>query len=346
MKKSYPEYRKLRINKEQLYNKLTNAEKKIVDDFISYCAIGSGQNKLNDIKANILQFRDIIEKPFKEINLKDLRDYLVLLNKSGRTKYTTNGTKIHVKRFLKWYFKGWSERFDELKDIRLMEAFNHEKINEGTLLTKQDIEKIMQKERNLSKKTFFISLYESGLRPIELRTLKWKNIRFNTDGDISELHIFATKTSKARTVFVKESTYYLQQLKEEVDGDYVFPSVMKQNEPISKASATLWIKGMGKKTLGRDIFPYLIRHTRATELYLNNPKVAQKFMGHKKDMSNIYTHLSSKDVKENLLQTVYKLEDVPPEEKAELIKRLEKMEDLWNKLEKNPKLKKILQVAK
>ncbi|MBU0467130.1 MAG: hypothetical protein KKF39_05685, partial [Nanoarchaeota archaeon] len=81
MKKSYPEYRKLRINKEQLYNKLTNAEKKIVDDFISYCAIGSGQNKLNDIKANILQFRDIIEKPFKEINLKDLRDYLVLLNK-------------------------------------------------------------------------------------------------------------------------------------------------------------------------------------------------------------------------------------------------------------------------
>jgi len=325
MRTTYPLYRKGKL--EAIFNKFPKAEKETIDKFISYCAIGSGERKLADIKRNITQFRDIIQTSLDKITLQDLRDYLALLNKSNRKKYTTNGIKTHLKRFLRWKFKDWSERFDELKDIRTQSAFNHERINEGTLLQKEEIEKVMKKETKLDRKTFFITLYESGLRPIELRTLTWKDLKFNTDGDISEIHIYATKTSKARTVYVKESTFYLKKLQEDKESDYVFPSIKDSNKPITKGTATFWIKEMGKKALGKDIFPYLIRHSRATELYLNNPKVAQKFMGHGKDMSEIYTHLSSKDVKDSLLQTVYQLEDLPPEEKGKFEKRIKELEE-------------------
>lgn len=321
MKIEYPTYKRGEL--ESYYGKLSKSEKKIIEDFISYCSISAGKNKLEDIKRSIVQFRHITEKPFDKIDLETLRKYLSLLNKSNRKKYTANGIKVYLKRFLKWKFQDWPSRFEELKDIRLVKAFNEEKINEGTLLKKEQVEKIIKKEKDLTKKTFFITLYESGLRPIELRSLKWKDINFNVDNELSEIHIYSTKTSKARTVYVKASTFYLQKLREEKKSDYVFYSREDLNFCISKATATLWIKSIGKKA-NITLFPYLLRHSRATELYLNMPsKVAQKFMGHSKDMSDFYAHLSSKDVKEATLKTVYNFEELPPEKKHELEKEIE-----------------------
>lgn len=321
MKKAYPTYRKDDL--KNIFEGLTPNERKTINDFIKYCSIGSGEKKLQDIKRSVIQFLHITNKNSNEITLKDLRDYLSLLNSSKRKKYTTNGIKTHIKRFLKWKFKDWSERFEDLRDIKLVNGFNEEKINEGTILKKDEIEKIMQKETNSKRKTFFITLYESGLRPIELRFVKWKDIKFNIDGDISQLNIYATKTAKARSVYVKESTWYLKKLKEETKSDYVFPSVEDETKAITKMTALRWIKEMGKNGIDKDITPYLLRHSRATELYLNMPsKVAQKFLGHSKDMSDFYSHLSSKDVKESMLKTVYKLEDLPPEQEHELIREV------------------------
>lgn len=313
MKKEYPLYKTNELS--EVYNRLSKQEKQSINDFVSFCSVnGITQRKLDDMKRSIIQFRHITERNFDKLTLEDLRAYLTLLNTSNRKKYTTNGIKTHLKRFLKWKFKDWSERFDNLSDIKQTNGFNEEKINENALLEKKDIEKIMKREKDLVKKTFFISLYESGLRPIELRLLKWKDVRFNIDGDISELHIFATKTSKARTVFVKEATFYLKKLLEHKQSEFIFYSRENKDSCITKNTATFWVKDMGKH-IKKNIFPYLLRHSRATELYLNMPsKVAQKFMGHSKDMSDFYAHLSSKDVKEAMLKTVYKFEELPPDE--------------------------------
>lgn len=320
MKNVYPKYK--RGDLEIAYKNLNKQERKIIDEFIGYCSISAGERKILDIKRSIIQFRDVTEVPFEDLNLKTLHEFLALLNKSERKKHTKNGIKIYLKRFLKWKFKNWSERFNELRDIRLVNGFNEEKINEGNLLKKEQIESIMKKEKNILRKTFFITLYESGLRPQELRTLKWKDVNLNSDGDLSEIHIYASKTSKARTVFVKEATFYLQNLEEQRDSEFLFPSREGKDKPISKESATLWIKSMGRR-VGIDIFPYLLRHSRATELYLNMPsKVAQKFMGHGTDMTNFYTHLSSKDVKDATLKTIYNFEELPPEKKSKLEKEV------------------------
>lgn len=321
---------------EKIYSKFPTIEKETINNFRTYCSIGGiTKRKLDDMQRSIIQFRYITERNFEKLTLEDLRAYLTLLNTSNRKKYTTNGVKIHIKRFLKWKFKDWSERFDNLGDIKLVSGFNEERINEGVLLKKDEIEKIVNKERDITKKAFFITLYESGLRPIELRLLKWDDIRFNVDGDLSELHIFATKTQKARTVFIKDATFYLKKLLDYKISDYVFHSRENKEAPITKGTAINWVKNMGAK-INKNIFPYLLRHTRATELYLNMPsKVAQKFMGHKKDMSDLYTHLSSQDVREATLKTVYKFEELTPEKKSELEKEIEKLKQNQDVILKN-----------
>lgn len=317
MKNNYPRY--VRFELEKIYDGLPSLEKADIEEFLKYCKITAGQKKIEDIKRSIVQFRDIIEKPLSQSTLEDLRGYLSLLNsKSGREKYTKNGLKSHIRRYLEYKFKDWSERFEAFKDIKLQNGFNEKKINEGTILKKPQIEKIMKKEHDILKKTYFLTLYQSGLRPGELRDLLWKNVDLNTDGEISDLHIYATKTGKARTVYIKEASFYLARLKENATSEYVFPSLENDKEPISKATANRWISDMGKAVKIK-AFPMLLRHSRATELYTNLPsKIAQKFMGHGKDMSDIYSHISSKELKESMLRTVYSFQELPPEQKDKM----------------------------
>ncbi len=329
MKESYPRY--VRFGLEKIYKGWPPSEVEQLEQFVSYCAIGAAARKLGDIRRTLIQFRDVVEEDFSDIDLQDLRGFLALLNGSDRKEYTRNGIKAHVRRFLKWRFKDWSQRFEEFRDVKLKNGFNEERINEGTLLTKEQVEAIVNRETDLVRKAFFLTLYESGLRPKELTTLKWKSAHLNTGEGISELHIFATKTSRARTVFVNGATPYLQKLFEMAQSEYVFPSLAKNNEPLAKVTCHRWIKEMGA-AVGLEIFPYLLRHTRAHELYSKMPsKVAQKLMGHNSDMSEIYAHISSRDIKDSVLKTVYNVGDLSKEKEHPLeleVARLRKAMDL------------------
>jgi len=62
--------------------------------------------------------------------------------------------------------------------------------------------------------------------------------------------------------------------------------------------------------------------------------VAQKFLGHSKSMKDVYTHLSNKDVKEAVGKTIYKFEDIAPEEKHELQEKIERLEKQNNEMAK------------
>lgn len=327
MLKEYPKFG--RNGLENFYSKLDSSEQQDINEFLAYCGISAAEKKLKDIKRNIIQFRYTLDKTFNSIELKDLRDFLYLLNKSDREAYTKNGIKAYVKKFLKWKFKDWSIKFDELKDVKLdSHPFNEEKINSKSILKKEQIEKIIKAEELIERKAFFMVLYESGCRPIELRLLKWKDISFNVDGDLTELSIYATKTRKNRIVYIQNGTFLLQKLKEKSQGnEYVFTSPEDKNAPITKSTSFRWVQEMGKN-VGIQIFPYLLRHSRATELYEMaqqnkiSMKAVQSFLGHGKDMSDIYTHLSKAQAKA-ITKQVYQMEDLPPERKEEMQKEID-----------------------
>ena len=321
--KEYPTFKRGEVQK--VYSKLPKSEKEIIDKFVKYVSITSSSDKrLENNKRTLTQFRYILKKSFDKITLQDLRNYLSLLKGSNNTNSTQNEYKASIKRFLRWRFKDWSDRFQNLEDIKLHMKMNEEKINSETIVSKEDVEKIMKAEKRTYWKAFFISLYESGLRPSELRNITWDKIKFNVDGDISELNVYATKTHKARSVYVSVATFYLQKLKEQredMNNPLVFPAQRDPSKSIRKDTACHWLGRISQEVLGRKIYPYILRHSRATELYTNAnipDKIAQKFLGHSKSMGEVYTHLSNKDVKEAVGKTIYKFEDLPPEKKHKL----------------------------
>lgn len=345
MLKSYPKFERGKI--WEFYEKLPSSEKKFLDQYITYRkARGiSREQDLQDIKRYIVQLRFILQKDFRKITLDNVRELTAMINTSWLKNEVKNGLKIDFKNFLKYSFKDWSERFSDLEDIKQNSRMNEEKINSQTIFSKEDIEKLVKHSATIFWKAFLLIQYEAGLRTGETRLLKNSSIKFNVDGDISEVSIYATKTKKARTLFIKEATFYLKKLKEEqinqgIKSVYVFPSPNNPNEPISKNSVNEWFRILVKKTLGRQGWSYLLRHSRANELYslARNNKIArdtaQEFMGHSKDMSYVYEHLDKNKIKEMLKNQVYKLEDLPPEKKAELEKAIDRLKEELTKEKK------------
>jgi integrase len=347
MLKEYPEFD--RGETEAYFLKLTKQERQEIEEYEKYRqARGvSAENSLKEIKRHIVHLRFILNEKFENLDLKKLREYLALLNSAKElSPHTKNDMKINIKNFLRWKFKDWSKRFNELEDIRLTSnPRNEEKLNAKTILKKEDIEDIMKHETEMFWKAFFITQYEGGLRTKETRFLKWSDIKFNVDDNISEINIYATKTKKARPIFVQEATFYLKKLKEEQEntktkGVYIFHSKTDINNPVGRSVISKWMRNLSKIS-GKYCWNYLLRHSRATELYrlAKQNKIAKdtaiEFMGHSKDMSKVYTHLDDKEIKEMLKNQVYKLEDLPEEKKIELQKQIEELKKENKSLQEN-----------
>jgi integrase len=337
MLKEYPEFKRREI--EEFYKTISKKEKGMLDDYLIYRKARGliSEEKIKDTRRYVLHIRCILQKELKEMELKDLRNLLAIINNSRLSDYVKNTIKTDLKNFLKYLFPDWSLRFSNLEDIKLISnPRNEKKINSQTLFQKEDIEKLMKHETKMLWKAFLITQYEGGLRTKETRFLKWEDITFNVDGDISEITIYATKTKKTRPVFVKEATYYLNKVKEEQEhlkqkSIFVFHSVKDINIPIDKHNVSIWFRSLTKKALGREGWNYLLRHSRATELYrlAKHNKIAKDtavgFMGHSEDMSKVYEHFDEKEIKEMLKNQVYKLEDLPEEKKTELEKEINEL---------------------
>ncbi len=339
MLKSYPKLKRGEVDK--YYKKLSKVEREVIDEYLVYRkARGvSSENKLNDVRRYILHFRMMIDKPFVKVDLKDLREVLIVINGSYLTDATKNNVKTDIKNFLKNQFRDWSMRFNDFDEVRLSSNSlrNEEKINAQNMFSISDIEKCMKHETKNFWKAFFMLQYEGALRTKESRCLRWDNIKFNVDGDISEIQIFATKTKRARTIFVEKATFYLQKIREEQENTgksiYCFPSKKNINKPVSKDVVSKWFRRLTENALGSKRWNYLLRHSRATELYRLaeqgkiSKDVAIRFMGHSSDMSKSYTHLDSKEIKKMLKDQVYKIEDIPEESKHELELKIEELKE-------------------
>ncbi|MDP2938763.1 MAG: tyrosine-type recombinase/integrase [Candidatus Omnitrophota bacterium] len=334
MLKEYPKFKRGEI--ELFYNSLSKNEKELLSDYLEYRkARGiTTEEKVKDIRRYWLHVRYILQKEFAGMNLKDLRGLLVIINNSHLSDDSKNSLKTDLKNLLKYSFQDWSSRFANLEDIKLISKPRRKRgLDHKNIFKKQDIEMLMKHETEMFWKAFLITQYEAGLRTKEVRFLRWEDIVFNADGDLSELNIYSTKTKEARVVYVKEATFYLQKLKEQQEntnqkGVYIFHSKHDLNQPIPKYNVAMWFRDLTKKALGRVGWCYILRHSRATELYTLSDegkiseKTANRFMGHSKDMGDVYRKISPDKIKEMLKSQIYKLEDLPEEKKHELEKEI------------------------
>ena len=142
MKSAYPNYNNTTFQKVK--KGFSDKNQKIIDNFLKYCGITACESSLKKIHSKIIQIADVLDKSLLEINLTDIREFLRLLNFSGRATETQNDLKKTLKRFLRWQYKDWSERFDGFKDVKTKNGENHKKINSSTLLTDDEIKKLIR----------------------------------------------------------------------------------------------------------------------------------------------------------------------------------------------------------
>ncbi|MFH1802801.1 MAG: tyrosine-type recombinase/integrase [archaeon] len=334
MKKSYPSY-KDRVTVALVERGLPDDQKRIVDDYCAFLSTTAGAGKVADYRRYMIQFYDIMEKPLNKLTPQEVIKFASLVNlDETRETNTKNAIKVTVKRFIKWFY---DSDFEMLKTLdKLNQKFvlvNEKRINKGVLLTEKEIEKLLRTADSLKLKAQIITLYESACRPQELRTARWGAL----DWDRKTISFYANKTKKARTIPLDESIIHLKRWRQEfmfsdvTDNDYIFPSPRDRSKPIGRFEFTYWIRSLGKKAkINRPVYPYLLRHTRLTELhnkYKLQDQVHKKFAGHspKSDMTGVYVAMDNEDMVQSVISQVYHVEELTPERKHELEEEIEKL---------------------
>lgn len=341
MKNLYPNYKGKRV--EDIRERLKLRDNKTLNDFLDYCRITAGEKKIKNIERIMLQIYDVLDCSLS-FNLERLRKLLSLLNQSDKLTSTQNDIKKVLKRFLKWKYSDWNNRFAEFRDLIIKDGRNHDKINSSTILKEDEIESLLRQAESLRYKAMIILAYESAGRPEEILKLKWNDI----DLDRGSVKLHSSKTGRTRINPIKEAVIHLKRYKQEYPysfvraDDYVFPSPKDRKLPIASQKVHDYLKKLGFTAIKRPIFMYLIRHTRLTSLHQKlSPKAYEKFADHSIDTAiKHYSHLSSDDVREEMLEKIYHIEEISGDDKI----KMKKLEEQIGKLSMdNSNIKRLLE---
>jgi integrase len=334
MKTEYPRYKLGELN--ELEKKIKGADLKALDDFLKKCSISASPEKVEKIKKLIVQFHDVTELPLIKQTKDSVDSFLVVLNKSDKSFWTKDEIKIYIKKFLLGHYK----------DLEMVENFkasgkkglNPQKITENNLLTEEELEKMLRQAESYKESAYLLVAFQTGARPQELLDMRFKDVKF--EDKYADITLYSSKTKVARTFPIVEKTMKaLWDWKQHYtypdvnQNDYVFPSRWR-DRPMTSAGVNKMLRRMSKKAgIKKDVWGYLLRHTKATRLYEELPQqIVEKLMGHK-NMAGIYAHISSKKAREELLKKVYHIEELTTQEKEEIVELKEKINILEDRFD-------------
>ena len=309
MKDNFPRYGQ--SGNVALGSALLDEDHKVLDDFQVFCEGTAGRRKVLDRRSHLLQTRDIIEKPFKDWQLEDLRGFLAVLNRSDRKPWTKKGILITLQMFLRWRFKDWSERFNNLDDCRklsrLVKPNNSDRYNGATLPTAEEVDRMIRSTRSIRNKVYVSMAFEAGLPPAVQLKIRWKNLRIDwPEPGTSTLEYLRTKNQHAFVFpFSERTTYYLKRWQEEYEypnmapDDLLFPSPVNRAKPWSGNSANSMLKRLARRAgIQKPMYQYLLRHARLSESYeLFSEEIHRKLFGHVpgSHQTKTYSHQHDKE---------------------------------------------------
>jgi len=152
-----------------------------------------------------------------------------------------------------------------------------------TILTEQEVEKLISKVKLKHHKTAFALGFYQGMRISEVVNLKKEDVNLNT----KMIHIKQAKGSKDRIIPISpKAIKYLRHI------------------PIKCGIRALQMafKTYSKKILNKDVHFHTLRHSGATHYHNNlgwDIRQVQQFLGHEKiQTTEIYTHINPQDLLE------------------------------------------------
>ncbi len=163
------------------------------------------------------------------------------------------------------------------------------------VLSKEEVNKMIDSTNNLKHKLVIMLLYYAGLRLDETRNIKWQDIDF----DREIIHLKTAKGDKERIIFLhKKLIDALRMYGTEEEGP-IF--VSQRNGKYNKRTIQQIIKLASKKVgIKKNVTPHTLRHSFATHLLEAGADIRyiQQLLGHKDlKTTQIYTHVANKDIK-------------------------------------------------
>ena len=130
MKKTIPKYSNKTNCVDTVEPHFKAKDKKIIKDFLTFCAGSAGRTTLKKYHRVIIKICDVFEGDLDKIDLERLRNFLKILNESELLPPTKNQIKKVLKRFLKEFYDDWSKRFKNFSDraFKGEDETNQEKI--------------------------------------------------------------------------------------------------------------------------------------------------------------------------------------------------------------------------
>ncbi len=165
------------------------------------------------------------------------------------------------------------------------------------ILSREQIEKLINTADNIRNKAIIALVYSSGLRAGEVVQLAPSDIYMST----MQVHVRNSKNRGDHWTVLSERT--LELLKQywyayPQPRDVLFVSLRNPHRPLKVGGIEIMMKRIGQEA-GIDFHPHTLRHSFATHLIENNTsrEFVQTMLGHRSSSSTeVYIHVSNKAI--------------------------------------------------
>ena len=285
---------------------------KILKDYLSKCkADGLKEVTIATAETTLVPFIEWCkDRDLKKFTSDDVYDFLDFIDaytyvKAGKNVKYSQGTKNRIRTVLKKFLAFVKQ---DLGSIIKLRKSKDGKIPEG-ILTREEIEKLIDNCLNTRDRAIISTFYESGARRGELLTIQIKHVTFDENGAV--LNIQKGKTGSRRIRLVLASSYLHQwidthPLKNDQDA-FLFCSNHAPYGVMTFAGLSDQLHLIARRAgiLPKRVFPHAFRHSRATHLaeHLTEQQL-KEYLGWTKSstMASIYVHLSGKDIDNAILK--------------------------------------------
>jgi site-specific recombinase XerD len=257
---------------------------------------GYAKRSIESYAGSVLRLQRFYNKNLEDITEEDLRQYWLCC----QTDFGWSPASLRISYsgiqhfFTRTLVRSWNI-FDEIKWKREQKL--------PTILSLQEVKKIIYALPTLQSHTFYLTLYSLGLRLREATTLQVKDIL----SDRGLVHIHAGKGALDRMVPLPKITLLVlrKYYKTHYKPQWIFPALghdggknaQYAKDPVSDSG----VQGVLQRTLKRlgfkkHIHPHVFRHAYATHLLEANIPIrhVQKILGHKSLQSTmVYLHVTT-----------------------------------------------------
>ena len=270
-------------------------------NFIAHLQLrGYSISTIRNYISSMALFVNYWNKPPLTLTHYHIKTYLLYLKNIKRLAIRTINLHMYS---IKSFYEHFKPGINMMGDItRMKEPQSH-----PVILSRQEINAMIDKQDNLKIKAAVAILYSSGMRLDECTNLKLSCI----DRDRMLISIIKGKGGRDRNAVLSKKTLLIlgQYWRKYRPSTYVFEGY-KKGRPLSKRRFQDYVVSAAKNAgITKHVTPHTLRHTFATHLLESGVplRVIQDMLGHANvTTTTIYTHVSS-----HLLNSVGSPLDIP-----------------------------------